>query len=118
MGKPQAQGKGRSVCDESIAHCPALFLLLAAELLEKCSIDNCFNGKDQNLKQDIAEGKGQCARIIVDDIEGKMQRHRSNYANIELCNKIDTEIMETLTEKDQEHMVAVVCAWQQRVYQH
>ena len=56
--------------------------------------------------------------LVADDLlmQPKMQRHRSNYANIELCNKIDTEIMETLTEKDQEHMVAVVCAWQQRVY--
>ena len=58
--------------------------------------------------------------LVADDLlmQPKMQRHRSNYANIELCNKIDTEIMETLTEKDQEHMVAVVCAWQQRVFQH
>ena len=56
--------------------------------------------------------------LVADDLlmQPKMQRHRSNYANIELCNKIDTEIMETLTEKDREHMVAVVCAWQQRVY--
>ena len=56
--------------------------------------------------------------LVADDLlmQPKMQRHRSNYANIELCNKIYTEIMETLTEKDQEHMVAVVCAWQQRVY--
>lgn len=56
--------------------------------------------------------------LVADDLlmQPKMQRHRSNYANIELCNKIDTEIMETLTEKYQEHMVAVVCAWQQRVY--
>ena len=56
--------------------------------------------------------------LVADDLlmQPKMQRHRSNYANIELCNKIDTEIMETLTEKDQEYMVAVVCAWQQRVY--
>ena len=56
--------------------------------------------------------------LVADDLlmQPKMQRHRSNYANIELCNKIDTEITETLTKKDQEHMVAVVCAWQQRVY--
>lgn len=56
--------------------------------------------------------------LVADDLlmQPKMQRHRSNYANIELCNKIDTEIMVTLTEKDQEYMVAVVCAWQQRVY--
>ena len=56
--------------------------------------------------------------LVADDLlmQPKMQRHRSNYANIELCNKIDTEIMETLTDKDQEHMVAVVCTWQPRVY--
>ena len=56
--------------------------------------------------------------LVADDLlmQPKMQRHRSNYANIELCNKIDTEITKTLTEKDQEHMVTVVCAWQQRVY--
>lgn len=56
--------------------------------------------------------------LVADDLlmQPKMQRHRSNYANIELCNKIDIEITETLTKKDQEHMVAVVCAWQQRVY--
>ena len=75
MGKPQAESKGRSVCDEGIAHCPALFLLLAAELLEKCSIAKSFNGKDQNLKQHIAKGKGQCARVVIDDIKGHIQRH-------------------------------------------
>ena len=79
MGKPQAQGKGRSVCDESIAHCPALFLLLAAELLEKCSIAKSFNGKHQNLKQHIAESKCQCAGIIVDNIEGYIQRDLRHY---------------------------------------
>lgn len=46
----------------------------------------------------------------------KMQRHHENYANIELCNEIDRSIMEVLDEKDQEHMVSIACAWQQRVY--
>ncbi len=56
--------------------------------------------------------------LVANDLllQPKMQRHHTNYANIELCNKIDAEIMETLTENDQEHMVAVACAWQQRVY--
>lgn len=49
-------------------------------------------------------------------MQPKMQRHHKNYANIELCNKIDREIMDTLNEQDQEYMVSVACAWQQRVY--
>ena len=56
--------------------------------------------------------------LVADDllVQPGMQRHRSNYANIELCNQIDADIMQALSEKDQEHMVSVVCAWQQRVY--
>ena len=49
-------------------------------------------------------------------MQPKMQRHHQNYANIELCNKIDAEIMTTLSKEDQEHIVSVTCAWQQRVY--
>ena len=45
-----------------------------------------------------------------------MQRHNTNYANIELCNQIDAQIMQNLIEEDQEHLVSVACAWQQRVY--
>ena len=85
MGKPQAQGKGRSVCDEGIAHCPALLLFFTAELLEKCSISNCLDGKHQNFKKHIAEGKGQCSGIIVDDIEGNIQRDLRH--NIDDCQK-------------------------------
>lgn len=56
--------------------------------------------------------------LVADDLlmQPKMQRHRSNYANIELCNQIDAQIMQNLSEGDQEHMVSVACAWQQRVY--
>jgi len=56
--------------------------------------------------------------LVADDLlmQPKMQRHRSNYANIELCNQIDAQIMQTLSEEDQDHMVSVACAWQQRVY--
>lgn len=56
--------------------------------------------------------------LVADDLlmQPKMQRHNSNYTNIELCNKIDADIMATLSKEDQEHMVSVVCAWQQRVY--
>lgn len=49
-------------------------------------------------------------------MQPKMQRHHVNYANIELCNKIDAEIMDALSEEEKEHMVSVACAWQQRVY--
>ena len=75
MGKPQAQGKGRGVCDEGIAHCPALFLLLAAELLQKHRIGNSFDCKYKKLKQYIAEGETHGAGIVVDDIQGHIQRN-------------------------------------------
>ena len=45
-----------------------------------------------------------------------MQRHNENYASIELCNEIDRAIMDALSEENQEHMVSIACAWQQRVY--
>lgn len=56
--------------------------------------------------------------LVADDLltQPKMQRHHTNYANIELCNQIDAQIMQALSEEDQEHMVSVACAWQQRVY--
>ena len=61
---------------------------------------------------------GGFQELVTDDLlmQPKMQRHHKNYANIELCNKIDREIMDTLNEQDQEYMVSVACAWQQRVY--
>ena len=75
MGKPQAQDKGRAIGDERIAHCPALFLLLAAELLQKHRIGNGFDCEYQNLKQHIAKGKAQGAGIVVDDIQSHIQSH-------------------------------------------
>ena len=56
--------------------------------------------------------------LVCDDLltQPGMQRHHENYANIELCNEIDRSIMEALNEEDQEHMVSIACAWQQRVY--
>lgn len=56
--------------------------------------------------------------LVADDLlmQPKMQRHHDNYANIELCNQIDCSITETLSKEDQEHMVSITCAWQQRVY--
>lgn len=56
--------------------------------------------------------------LVADDLlmQPKMQRHQENYANIELCNQIEKSIMDTLCEETKEHMVSVVCAWQQRVY--
>ena len=43
--------------------------------------------------------------LVADDLlmQPKMQRHRSNYANIELCNKIDTEIMELVHDPQSLH---------------
>ena len=86
----------------------------AAEYGFKCGIYGafrqffgCSGAKDGGFQE-----------LVSDDLlmQPKMQRHHKNYANIELCNKIDREIMDTLNEQDQEYMVSVACAWQQRVY--
>ena len=102
MGKPQAQGKGRGVCYEGIAYCPALFLLLAADLLDKRSIGNRFNGKDQNLKQDIAEGKGQCARVVIDDINYEKQmdynKNGMSAGNVLIVNNQKVYLFDDLNE--------------------
>ena len=67
------------------------------------------------IAEELPEGSED---LVFQDLlmQPKMQRHHKNYANIELCNKIDREIMDTLNEQDQEYMVSVACAWQQRVY--
>lgn len=56
--------------------------------------------------------------LVCDDLlmQPKMQRHHENYANIELCNQIDSAIMDALSEEDRTYMVSIACAWQQRVY--
>ena len=81
----------------------------AAEYSFKCGIYGafrqffgCSGAKDGGFQE-----------LVSDDllIQPKMQRHHKNYANIELCNKIDREIMDTLSEQDQEYMVSVACAW-------
>ena len=61
---------------------------------------------------------GGFQELVANDLlmQPKMQRHREYYANIELCNKYEKRIMESLSTEYQEHMVSVTCAWQQRVY--
>ena len=54
-----------------------------------------------------------CNELLM---QPKMQRHHENYANIERSNSLDAAISETLSEADQEHMVSIGCAWQQRIY--
>lgn len=86
----------------------------AAEYGFKCGIYGafrqffgCSGAKDGGFQELVSDA------LLM---QPKMHRHYKNYANIELCNKIDREIMDTLNEKDQEYMVSVTCAWQQRVY--
>ena len=88
--------------------------LYAAQYGFKCGIYgafrqffNCSGAKDGGFQELVADN------LLM---QPKMQRHHDNYANIELCNQIDGTIMETLSKEDQEHMISVVCAWQQRVY--
>ncbi len=56
--------------------------------------------------------------LVVDDLMTmpKMKRHHENFEYIEMCNQIAAEIQATLSEEDQEHMVAICSTWDQRVY--
>ena len=56
--------------------------------------------------------------LVADDLltQPKMQRHRDNFTNIELCNELNHSIMDTLSEENKEYMVSITCAWQQQVY--
>lgn len=86
----------------------------AAQYGFKCELYGAFR---QFFGSSRAEDGG-FQDLVCDDLmmQPKMQRHHENYANIELCNKIDRAIMDALSEEDQEHMVSIACAWQQRVY--
>ena len=67
----------------------------------------CSNAKDGGFQD-----------LVVDDLltQPRMQRHHENFTNIVLCNELDRSIMDALSEENKEHMVSIVCAWQQRVY--
>ncbi len=67
----------------------------------------CSSAKDGGF-QDLV-----CGDLLT---QPQMQRHHENFTNIELCNEIDRTIMDALCERDREHMISIVCAWQQRVY--
>ena len=80
----------------------------------KCGLYGAFR---QHFGQNTAQDGG-FQDLVCNDLlmQPKMQRHRENYANIERCNILDTTISETLSEADQEHLVSIGCAWQQRIY--
>ena len=80
----------------------------------KCGVYGAFR---QHFGQHTAQDGG-FQDLICNDLlmQPKMQRHRENYAKIERCNSLDTAISETLSETDQEHLVSIGCAWQQRIY--
>ena len=80
----------------------------------KCGLYGAFR---QHFGQHTAQDGG-FQDLVCNDLlmQTKMQRHRENYANIERSNSLDATISETLSEADQEHMVSISCAWQQRIY--
>ena len=80
----------------------------------KCGLFGAFR---QYFSQHFAKDGG-FQDLVCNDLlmQPKMQRHHENYANIERCNILDTTISETLSEADQEHLVSIGCAWQQRIY--
>ena len=80
----------------------------------KCGLYGAFR---QHFGQHTAQDGG-FQDLVCNDLlmQPKMQRHHENYANIERCNSLDATISETLSEADQEHLVSISCAWQQRIY--
>ena len=80
----------------------------------KCGLYGAFR---QHFGQHTAQDGG-FQDLVCNDLlmQPRMQRHRENYAKIERCNSLDTAISETLSETDQEHLVSISCAWQQRIY--
>ena len=80
----------------------------------KCGLYGAFR---QHFSQHV-DKDGGFQDLVCNDLlmQPKMQRHHENYANIECCNSLDATISETLSEADQEHLVSIGCAWQQRIY--
>ena len=80
----------------------------------KCGLYGAFR---QHFGQHTAQDGG-FQDLVCNDLlmQPKMQRHHENYANIEHSNSLDAAISETLSEADQEHLVSIGCAWQQRIY--
>ena len=80
----------------------------------KCGLYGAFR---QHFSQHV-DKDGGFQDLVCNDllIQPKMQRHHENYANIKRCNSLDATISETLSEADQEHLVSIACAWQQRIY--
>ena len=80
----------------------------------KCGLYGAFR---QHFGHHTAQDGG-FQDLVCNDLlmQPKMQRHHENYANIEHSNSLDAAISETLSEADQEHLVSIGCAWQQRIY--
>ena len=80
----------------------------------KCGLYGAFR---QHFSQHV-DKDGGFQDLVCNDLlmQPKMQRHHENYANIKRCNSLDATISETLSEADQEHLVHIGCAWQQRIY--
>ena len=80
----------------------------------KCGLYGAFR---QHFSKHV-DKDGGFQDLVCNDLlmQPKMQRHHENYANIEHCNSLDATISETINEADQEHLVSIGCAWQQRIY--
>ena len=86
----------------------------AAKYGFKCGLFGAFR---QYFGASVAQDAG-FQDLLCDDLltQPGMQRHQENYADIELCNQLEQAILDGLSEEDQEHVVSITCAWQQRVY--
>lgn len=86
----------------------------AAKYGFKCGLFGAFR---QYFGASVAQDAG-FQDLLCDDLltQPGMQRHQEYYADIELCNQLEQTILDGLSEEDQEHVVSITCAWQQRVY--
>lgn len=87
---------------------------LAAVYGFKCGIYGAFR---QYFSQHNAQDGG-FQDLVADDLlkQPKMQRHHDNYEMVERCIRIDEMLRNALSEEDQAHLTAVVCALDQWVY--
>lgn len=99
---------------EKMEHAFANRQAYAAKYGFKCGMYGAFR---QYFGASVAQDAG-FQDLLCDDLltQPGMQRHQENYADIELCNQLEQTILDGLSEEDQEHVVSITCAWQQRVY--
>ena len=86
----------------------------AAQYAFKCGIYGAF--RQYFGRSSVMDGGFH--DLVVEDLlmQPNMAWHVENFANIEVCNNIESEIMNALNDDDQKYFIDVACALHQRVY--